>query len=166
MNNVPDKVRDYLDTGLSLITIKEYELAFTEVYEEVQNFSVDIAKEINKFYNGPYHIQELYNIIAEPVKNTNIHGGNGKSHINKVEIFLAPKRFVASFWDGGEFYKRDDIKQKYEKKIHPNEWHDNHNFPTFHAGTEIIFKGSEFIYVDTVAGKLYLGKDAPIKQTL
>jgi hypothetical protein len=98
-----------------------------------------------------------YNFLVEPLKNANFHGGR-KDKI-EFELFLSPLSLLASFNDGGTYFKRQEIKDAWESRVFFPERHEaNVEGIGGGAGTMFIYELSDFIYVDTSMGTLYTGR--------
>jgi len=115
-------------------------------------------------FNG----QRLVDVFLEAAQNAYAHGNASIRGLNYL-ILLAEKGICHGFQDWGSFFKRHDIKEKFENKIHPEEL--NHNIKVEGTaggrfGLDLIFCGSDKIEIDTKKGILYCVQfiDKMIKQ--
>jgi hypothetical protein len=122
-----------------------------------------IAKEILFQKVQPYYRRcgldanlGIFNFLVEPLKNANYHGNSTPSNPIRLGIFLTPQALVASYNDGGLYFKRQDVKEAYENKIpHPEKHHLEQKDVGFGFGTEIIYDLSDLLYVETTSGTLF-----------
>ena len=97
------------------------------------------------------------------------HGGNLEPHYSTIEIFASPNGILTKCNDNGGYFKRQAVKRAWERKEFFPEKHTGElNGPEYKTteniidpgiGTGIFYNWSDFIYVDTDTGTLYLGID-------
>lgn len=129
---------------------------YVEVDENLQGFKKDISLkynldkgEINWFpVSVPYY---------EAVKNSFAHG---KLDFDKILIghYIGDLGVCFGFYDGGDYFKNENIKNQYENKIPVKNFNKNPRISCRGNGTKRIFKFSDFIEVDSKKGILYIGK--------
>jgi hypothetical protein len=104
-------------------------------------------------------------IFHEALVNAIWHGANNE-HPVKTAIFLGEKGVCFGFYDGGDYFKREDIKEIWEAKkrsqIDLNVTHRGKsdgqicaNSPMGGGGSYHLFRDSDIIEVDTNRGILY-----------
>jgi len=96
--------------------------------------------------------------LREPLKNSYYHGGNGQPHELEFGVFISEKIIIAGHFDGGDYFSRQDVKEKYESRISVGE---KHNAGVYGigagCGTPSLYYSSNLIFVDTVTRTLYAG---------
>lgn len=168
MQNIPKPVAEYLDS--SDINIFEFKFVSTDDPNESYAQGRHVIGAMRTHYDfsptakSKDTFQKFWDIVGEAVRNMNSHGGNYHKHTNTIIIYAAPERFVASFNDEGDFFKRKDIKEKLEKKINPGEKHEAKD--TCGMGLEFIMEQTDLIYINTETATLYLGADLEYKTHL
>ncbi len=99
-----------------------------------------------------------YLVANEALKNCFYHGGDGITTKISLMTLLTPGAFGYCFKDGGNYFKKQDIKEFWEGKRFHLEKHITRNKNIgYGLGTKIIYEVSDFIYVDTNDGTLFTG---------
>ncbi|MGV8169089.1 MAG: hypothetical protein ACP5N3_03455 [Candidatus Nanoarchaeia archaeon] len=118
--------------------------------------------EISSFYKDKnrnmFLLPGLFNILIEPLKNANFHGGNNKEHVVDFGLFLSDKILIAGYCDGGDFFARPEIKYSYENRIEVNEKNIVSNTEIgYGVGTGLVYRFADLLAVDNSSKTLYLG---------
>jgi hypothetical protein len=124
------------------------EAASRTMAETVQPYYASINKSVNA---------GVFNFLLEPLKNANFYSNS----LDKIlfGVMMSKKGLIALYNDGGEYFKKQDVKECYENRIkHPENFPPNRGKGTgYGVGTGLIYDLSDFIYVDTAKGTLYTG---------
>lgn len=158
-NTLPDKVIEFLG-GKENITSHIMEHQKKAVANDVHKVGTKTLVEIiMPFYESrgmKLGLNKISFFIGEPLKNANFYSGNDKPII--FGIFLSEKGLVASYNDSGEYFKRQDVKHCWENKIkHPDKHKRGIHGVGIGFGTGYIYNAASIIYVDDIAGTLYIG---------
>lgn len=108
------------------------------------------------FFENRLDGTSIWNVAGEGLRNCLIHGPKEKDIL--FGLFLGNVGVCYGFQDGGDYFKREEIKQQYESKIpvtnsdlagrDPNRIHGR-------GVNRYIFPFSDIIEVDTKTGTLY-----------
>ncbi len=162
LKNIPELVKDFLRLdSYKPEDIFYYKLLFPplEKNSEVQN----IAKRALIEQVMPYYAKRemeaktgVYNFLVEPLKNANFHGPRN-CNID-FELIMTPLVLAASFCDGGDYFKRREVKKAWENRVKFPERHDAKvDGIGYDAGTDLIYSLADLIHVDKSKGALYIG---------
>jgi len=112
-------------------------------YYEIRKSPLDIGYQHN-------------NLIREMIKNSRWHGGSKDSLPTFFGLFIDKDEFCLGCYDGGDYFKREDIKAIWENKKKLTEFHkiDNPNIG-FHVGYNYFCDGFNEIKIDSNQGVLY-----------
>jgi hypothetical protein len=158
MDHEPTSVK-FEDLSLDEFMKKEFKFRKTDNVDEVRDNALGLYLEHLSPFFGKHQLlinTGMFNFILEPMKNGNFYS-KSKTPL-KVKLFLSPELLMASFCDGGEYFKREDVKEHWEnKKIHSDKFIHSEKQIGFGFGTNIIYHSADLIYVDTSNNTLYLG---------
>ena len=102
--------------------------------------------------------RSIYNFLIEPLKNSNYYALKDTNNEGVFELFYSPKSFIAGYFDGGEYFKKEDVKECWENRIfHKEKANVNIKGIGHGVGTQIIYEFANFIFIDNLEGKLYTG---------
>lgn len=94
--------------------------------------------------------------IREIIKNARWHGGSKDNHPTHFGLFMNADKFCLGCNDGGDYFKRQDIKEIWENKRELKEFHKSDNPEIgFHIGYNHIKGRFDEIKVDTEYGTFY-----------
>lgn len=79
-----------------------------------------------------------------------------KIQICLLDFFFGSKGVCYGFNDGGNFFKKPEIKNQLENKISFEEFDKNPRGDCCNVGFDLIYRDSDFIEVDSNKGILYL----------
>jgi hypothetical protein len=158
---IPNEVIKFINVPLENVVIKEFSFKKSKDIDDVVEMVMDvILPKINEFYEpieSRYRFQNIYKMLAEPMKNANFYSSND-SHPLNVNIFMYPTGFVSSLCDGGIYFTNSEVKKSWESR--------KNNFESFTpsikglgggCGKMFIFELMDFIFVDNENNKLYTG---------
>lgn len=130
-------------------TVEEIrEIAVKAFFDAVIPYYNFLHKEVNP---------GVWNLLVEPLKNANFYGSNGVDDI-RFEIMLSKNGVVATYNDGGTYFRREEVKQCWENRTKHPEKHDRVDKQLGAGlGMTIIYSVADFIFIDTTKGTLYLG---------
>lgn len=159
----PEEVQKFLQTND--ITSYSFELE----YSEENRKNSDLVIQTYEMIIVPYYQQRgfnvnsgMYNYLVEPIKNANYYSLRQSKQKGLFSIMMAPTRFVAQYCDGGDYFKRKDVKNCWEhKEYHPEKQPLEKGLTGYGIGRKFIFELSDFIFVDTTQGSLYMGINIP-----
>lgn len=137
------------------------------IYTLFPQFSNKIGNEI--FYSAINKLDRYYNdlgaemdvgfqnsvVLREIIKNARWHGGSKDGSSTKLGLFLNPKKFVLGCNDGGDYFKREDIKDIWENKKELREFHEDDGPPGPHFGYGYFKTKFSEIKIDTKHGTFY-----------
>lgn len=171
-DRLDSKVSDFLEVSkysLESCLFHSENVSFSEDVDNVKNVAVRLLFEIVKpFYDRIGYLvnNAIYNFLAEPLKNANFYG-NRENNLITFNLYLTPSALVASYDDGGDFFKREEIKRSWEERTFKKSYEgkSSENIRDmrvlkqvgFGAGLPLIFDTSDLIYVDNLSGRLYTG---------
>ena len=131
--------------------------------EMVNQFVLNLFPIISAFYSDKNFIrkekleqsnQKIYNVSGESIKNCYDHGPKNEKIL--FGLFLGDDGVCYGFKDGGDYFKNEKIKNKYENKIEITEFDQNTLESNFQVGVnEYIFPNSDIIEIDEKKGILY-----------
>jgi hypothetical protein len=125
--------------GLYLEGIRGKILRFYEMFSEENKERVDLHKTL-------YLCNEAFkNWVNHSPENSSLESG----------LFLGSMGVCYGFHDGGDFFKKTEIKNQLENKINFKEFDKNPRGKTSRHGFSNIYKFSDFIEVDSEKGILY-----------
>lgn len=137
-NSSEEALEDTIRTGVSGLI---YQVA------EYYRWSLDIRKNMNT--------QRFGEVFGEALTNAISHGSKNK-YLVFYGLFMGDKGVCHGFKDRGYFFRREDIKRKFESKEHPKEFNKGlEGFSGGKYGIDLIFDSSDIIEVDTKKGVLY-----------
>jgi hypothetical protein len=156
--NIPTIITNFLGSEEN-ICLKVQELHGQESIDEIREIaSKTILEIIQPYYSGMnIHVNHaVFNFILEPLKNAHVHSEDHKKIT--FQTMMSTKGLVASYNDGGQYFKRLDVKNCYENRIkHPEKHKANIPGIGYGAGTMILYDLADFIHVDKNSGTLYAG---------
>lgn len=95
-------------------------------------------------------------LIREILKNSRWHGGSKEDNPTFFSLFINPEKFVLGCWDGGDYFKREDIKKIWENKQELKEYHEaDYHGIGHHYGYNYFKYRFDEIRVDNEQGVLY-----------
>lgn len=98
--------------------------------------------------------------FREAIKNARVHGGNLEGKDTFCGVFRNMDKFCFGINDGGDYFKREEIKDIWENRKKLNEFHETADDQTgFHIGYSVIKDWEGDLIVDTTQGTLYLAKE-------
>ena len=96
------------------------------------------------------------NLIREIIKNSRWHGGSKDDHETFLGLFFNDKKFILGCWDGGEYFKREEIKNIWENKLDLKEFHKSNQYGIgYHFGYRYFKDKLDEIKIDTKEGVFY-----------
>jgi hypothetical protein len=99
-------------------------------------------------------IQQVWSVSGEVLKNCFDHGPKDKDI--QFGLFLGHKGVCYGFQDGGDYFKNNKIKYKYEHKIEITDFDKNTLRDNCQSGVnEFIYHFADMIEVDSEKGILY-----------
>jgi hypothetical protein len=100
------------------------------------------------------------NRFRELIKNARVHGGAIEGKETFCGLFMNKEKFCFGINDGGDYFKRLDIKDIWENRKDLKEFHETNDPSTgFHIGYSMIRDWKGDIFVDTNFGTFYLIKN-------
>lgn len=103
----------------------------------------------------------IYNLIAEPLKNANFHSQSDRNTV--VSLFQCQRAIVWGYNDGGEYFKRNDVKLSVEReRKHLGKHQANHPEIGHGVGGDFL-ECFDIVHVDSLQGTLYTGLSIPDK---
>jgi hypothetical protein len=130
--------------------------------------NIDYVREIasETFFKivRPYYSEQklevnigTFNFLVEPLKNANFYGSNSIDNV-LFRILLSKYGFIASYNDGGSYFRRSDVKSCWENRtIHPEKHPKLNDAVGFGIGTGLVYSVADLIFVDTDNATLYTG---------
>lgn len=116
-------------------------------------YALSSAKEIYHKNKGKI-LEKILPTAGESIKNCYDHGPKDKDIV--FRLFLGNAGICYGFYDGGDYFKDKKIKHQWENKIEITEF-DKNTPNNFKCGVNsFIFPYTDFIYVDSTKGILYL----------
>lgn len=129
-------------------------------------YQLGIAEQIKSYYSRVLtlmkglpikwevvNLQEVCILMHDALKNARSHGSRN-IHPYTHALFLAPEGICHGFQDAGDYFKREDVKRKWESKKPITEFDPMPG--CCHAGADSsIYPYSDIIEVDTQNGVLY-----------
>lgn len=115
---------------------------------------------LDKYYENkklPENVgYQHYIIVREMIKNSRWHGGSKNNSPTYFGLFIHPEKFIFGCNDGGDYFKKQDIKNIWENKKKLKEYHqvDNKDIG-YHFGYMYFRDALDEIKVDTKEGTLY-----------
>ncbi len=168
LNQFPEEIISF--SNLSAKSLKDYLIEYqthkrTNKTDEVREISENIL--FNKLI--PYYEKinidtalSTFNFMVEPLKNSFFHS-EGNKDIN-LSLLIAPSSFIFGINDGGNYFKRPEIKQYWEaRKKYPERHKSPHKEIGFGIGTGLIYDLADLIYIENSSGTLYVGSKVPGK---
>ncbi len=159
MNSIhPDVSRFLLDDSEIIVVDKSFNRK--ETVREIRELATRSLLDVVVPYYSKFGFQVntcVYNFLVEPLKNSNFYGSDG---IDKIlfELYLSRNGLVASYNDGGSYFRREDVKDCWEKRMLHLEKHPSVNEELgFGMGTDFIYTMADFIFIDTLHGSLNIG---------
>jgi len=114
---------------------------------------------LDKYYNMrkiPVEIGYQHNnLIREIIKNARWHGGSRDNHPTYLGLFFNSKKFIMGCYDGGDYFKREDIKEIWENKGELREFHKDEGPIGQHFGYSYFKYKLDEIRIDTEEGVFY-----------
>lgn len=155
---IPTELRKFIGDNFEYY---QYNFPSTDNISQIQKFASHCLLDVVRPYyqtRGTYVSTAVYNFLAEPLKNANVHGGREIEPVISLELFLSPIAFAAAFKDGGEYFKRQEIKMacELERKFLGKHKTQIRGIGAG-AGQDVLEDLADFVYVDTDYGTLYLG---------
>jgi hypothetical protein len=96
------------------------------------------------------------NLIREIIKNSRVHSGSKNGFPAYFGLFFNKEKFVCGCNDGGEYFKREDIKDIWENKKELNEFHKSDDPAVgFHIGYRSFKDRFDELKIDTKNGTFY-----------
>lgn len=128
------------DLGNSLLYSAMWTL---DCYYHNQNVPVDIGYQHN-------------NLIREIIKNSRWHGGSKEDFPTYFGMFFDSREFILGCFDGGDYFKRKDVKEIWESKGKLGEFHDakQHGIG-YHFGYNYFKDKLDEIKIDNEEGVFY-----------
>ncbi len=97
-----------------------------------------------------------YVAIREIIKNSRWHGGSKDESPTLFSLFTHPDKFALGCFDGGDYFKRADIKEIWENKNELKEYHDAKQYGIgYHVGYRYFKDKFDEIKIDTENGVFY-----------
>ncbi len=94
--------------------------------------------------------------IREMIKNSRWHGGSKDEFLTYLGLFLNKDKFSVGCNDGGDYFKREDIKKTWENKRELNEFHEANQYGIgYHYGYSYFKSKFDEIKIDEKNGTLY-----------
>jgi len=155
--------------SLSNSLANKKELDFEQIYYYLPpKFSKDLESSVvfSAMFtlDGYYEIKKIplrigyqhNNLIREMIKNSRWHGGSKDDLPTLFGLFINNDQFCMGSYDGGDYFKRKDIKELWESKGKLKEFHkvDNSNIG-FHFGYNYFKDKFDKIKIDTQKGVFY-----------
>lgn len=95
-------------------------------------------------------------VIREMLKNSRWHGGSKDESPTLFSLFTHPDKFALGCFDGGDYFKRADIKEIWENKNELKEYHDAKQYGIgYHVGYRYFKDKFDEIKIDTENGVFY-----------
>lgn len=94
-------------------------------------------------------------LIREIIKNARWHGGSKDLFPTSFGLFINPEGFVVGCNDGGDYFKREDIREIWENKKELREFHKDNGPPGPHFGYSYFKTKLDEIKIDTNQGTFY-----------
>jgi hypothetical protein len=114
---------------------------------------------LDGYYEGKSSVRIGYqhnNAIREMIKNARWHGGSKDNSPTYFGLFFNKENFVLGCNDGGDYFKREDIKGIWENKEELKEFHKPESKDVgYHFGYSYFKSKFDRINVDTEHGTLY-----------
>ena len=163
----PKEVKDFIGSD-EIESHKKYFWYEEEPLDKNREIIVKSYLDIIKPYYEKFgrHISPgMFNFLIEPIKNSNYYSLKESGKRGVFELFLSPKKLVAGYFDGGEYFKKKDVKDCWENRILHKERKSVELRKKgikeigFGIGTQKIYYIADFIFVDNLEGKLYTGID-------
>jgi len=156
--------------SLSDKLIDKTDLNFECVYYYLPpKFSKDLSNSV--LYSAMWTIDTYYNLykkssidigfqhsiaIREMLKNSRWHGGSKDEKPTYFGLFIHPEKLIFGCYDGGEYFKRKDIKEIWESKIELKEYHDAKKYGIgYHVGYRYFKDKLDEIRIDIKNGVFY-----------
>lgn len=128
-----------------------------------RNTLKSIISTIDSYYSIPFGPGfSKQHFFSEVLKNARVHGGNLEEKPTYCGIFLNKEKICFGCCDGGNYFKREDIKEIWESKSDLKEMrHKTLDSETgFGFGYDMLKRTQDTrIFVDNVLGILYFTKD-------
>ncbi len=117
-------------------------------------------REFRNGWNNSIYFREL-------IKNARVHGGNIEGRDCYCGLFMNMDKFCFGINDGGDYFKRKDIRDIWENRRKLKEFHKSDDQSVgFHIGYGVIRDWEGKIFVDSEFGTIYLSKDFVKKSIL
>jgi len=156
--------------SLSEILIDKTDINFEEVYYYLPpKFSKDLGNSV--LYSAMWTLDAYYEnmkklelrvgfqnnvLIREIIKNSRWHGGSKDESPTYFVLFINPEKFIIGDWDGGEYFKRPDIKELWENKGDLKEYHNANQYGRgYHFGYSYFKSKFDNIKIDKDNGVFY-----------
>lgn len=96
------------------------------------------------------------NLIREIIKNSRWHGGSKDNNETFLGLFFGSNKFILGCYDGGDYFKRKDIKEVWENKNELKEFHNaNQHGIGYHFGYRYFKDKLDEIRIDNENGVFY-----------
>jgi hypothetical protein len=158
---MPSPIAEFLGRKekFSIIRHQIPKKATVEGLDTLRDIVSDIVLEdiISHYHNIGLNINpSLFNFLLEPLKNANCHSTSDKDIA--FRIMMSRRGIVASYNDGGEYFKREDVKTCYENRVYHPEKHQSNIYGIgYGVGTQLMYSIADLIYVDKEKNTLYIG---------
>jgi len=159
--------RENISVGAGCVATYFKKFPYMENCDDVRDIVSDVRTEFIMPFYQKINIDVrtgVYNILVEPLKNANFHGGNYKIHDVEFGLILTDKLLIASYFDGGDFFGREDIKNHFENRTRFEDKHivPGHEIPGkrqvgLGLGMTYIYDFADIIKVDINTKTMYLG---------
>jgi len=137
-----------------------YDEEFDDLDDKVSDLVLEIINPYYKKHKRGIPKNGLFNILLEPIKNSNFYTLRNTDNKATMELFLSPFSIIARCFDGGDYFKREDVKFAWENKLKHSEKQKVEKKGIGHGiGREYINEYCDLIYVDILKGHLYIGID-------
>lgn len=157
--NIAQIIGEIIGTKNNTEILKEFVKNGDEGLDDMRDILNDTYVEIIKpFYNN-INISAtpgIFNFLLEPLKNANYY--SDCDDLIKFRLILSKKGIIASYNDGGNYFKSEFIKECYEKRIpHLSKYTADSKQVGYGVGTRLLYDLADLIYVDSTDGTLYAG---------
>jgi hypothetical protein len=122
---------------------------------------------LNNYYNKGNRSGMGYQTFLLPgelIKNAYYHG-DSKKYGTTLGVFLSPNAFVIGCNDGGDYFKKEETKEVWEKRLllHSEGAYieEDRKISGHNLGHSFIFAFTDEIFIDTNSGTFF-GKSKPI----
>jgi len=122
---------------------------------DVRPFVVGVLEEMVAFYLDDFDRRVAGLVLGDLVNNAFAHGPGGTETMVEFGLFLGDTGVCYAVRDGGDYFKRQDIKEQYESKTSITVFDDSHGHGCHVGVNNNIFPNADIIEVNTETGTLY-----------